>query len=713
LTEPELRSLGELGRRWQRAVPEAPPPLPVDPSLRRTGHIPQPSRFTRFAPVSLFQAEGSGDVVATEAAGGEPAAAAPLVRRLRRVALGPPLISSAVVDERMRKLTAMGVLSGDLLSSVAYGPQAMVTVLALAGVGALSLELPLGIALILLILTVGASYRQTIRAYPTGAGSYIVANNNLGELAGLAAAVGLITDYILTVAVSVAAGVAAVTSALPELQSKQVLLGLIVIAVLLAGNLRGVRQAGQLFAAPTYLFLLAMGILIIGGLVQAAGRGFASVPPPHISVTAVLGPLLILRAFASGATSMTGIEAVSNAVPVFRDVQWRNARTTLTWMVSLLLVLFGALLLLIRINGLVPSSSQTMLSELASGVFGRGAVYVFIQAATALELVFAADTAFNDFPRVLFYMARNDHAPRAFLRIGDRLAYSNGIIVLAVTAAVILAAFGGKTESLIPLYALGVFLAFTLSQAGMVVHWWRRRDRHWRRSLVVNGTGAVASGAVLLTAAVTKFAAGAWVVVVGIPLAVACLLRVKAHYTAVERATIPDAATIEPDVGSLARPGLPGLHPAAGAAPPQAADGPAARAETRHLLIALVLHLDLPSLQALEFAASLRAPVLALHVSTEDSDAQRFRQAWDQWGAHVPLEVVVSPYRAVAGPIVNYIEALHAQRPDVLLTVVLPVIKVRRPWQRPLHSRLGDHLRRALERHRGIAVMEVPFHLPA
>ena len=262
-------------------------------------------------------------MVATEAAGGEPAAAAPLVRRLRRVALGPPLISSAVVDERMRKLTAMGVLSGDLLSSVAYGPQAMVTVLALAGAGALSLELPVGIALILLILTVGASYRQTIRAYPTGAGSYIVANNNLGELAGLAAAVGLITDYILTVAVSVAAGVAAVTSALPELQSKQVLLGLIVIAVLLAGNLRGVRQAGQLFAAPTYLFLLAMGILIIGGLVQAAGRGFASVPPPHISVTAVLGPLLILRAFASGATSMTGIEAVSNAVPVFRDVQWR------------------------------------------------------------------------------------------------------------------------------------------------------------------------------------------------------------------------------------------------------------------------------------------------------------------------------------------------------------------------------------------------------
>ena len=242
-------------------------------------------------------------------------------------------------------------------------------------------------------------------------------------------------------------------------------------------------------------------------------------------------PRVGLAGFARGATSMTGIEAVSNAVPVFRDVQWRNARTTLTWMVSLLLVLFGALLLLIRIDGLVPSSSQTMLSELASGVFGRGAVYVFIQAATALELVFAADTAFNDFPRVLFYMARNDHAPRAFPRIGDRLAYSNGIIVLAVTAAVILAAFGGKTESLIPLYALGVFLAFTLSQAGMVVHWWRRRDRHWRRSLVVNGTGAVASGAVLLTAAVTKFAAGAWVVVVGIPLAVACLLRVKAHYT--------------------------------------------------------------------------------------------------------------------------------------------------------------------------------------
>jgi len=496
-----------------------------------------------------------------------------------------------------------------------------------------------------------------------------------------------------------------------------------VIAVLLAGNLRGVRQAGQLFAAPTYLFLLAMGTLVIGGLVQAAGRGFATLPPPHIGVTAVLAPLLIMRAFASGATSMTGIEAVSNAVPVFRPVQWRNARTTLTVMVGLLVILFAALLVLIRIDGLVPSTSQTMLSALASSVFGRGAVYVFIQAATALELVFAADTAFNDFPRVLFYMARNDHAPRAFLRIGDRLAYSNGILVLAVTAAVILAAFHGETESLIPLYALGVFLAFTLSQGGMVVHWWRRRDRHWRRSSLVNGAGAVASGAVLLTAAITKFAEGAWVVVIGIPLVVTCLLRVKAHYVAVERAVSPSAATIGPDTAFLTGPGQPALRPAAaialppaatarpGAAPPEAAASAAAPASIRHLLIALVLHLDLPSLQSLEYAASLRIPVLALHVSSEESDAQRFRQAWDEWGAHVPLEMVVSPYRAVVGPIVNYVEALRAQRPDLMLTVVVPVIKVRRPWHRLLHSPLGNHLRRALERDRGIAVVEVPFHL--
>jgi amino acid transporter len=610
----------------------------------------------------------------------------------------------------MRKLVALPVLSGDLLSSVAYGPEAMISVLVLAGAGALGLELPLGLGLIALMILVGVSYRQTVRAYPSGAGSYIVASDNLGEIPGLAAAAGLITDYILTVSVSVSAGVAAITSALPVLRSVTVLLGVAVIAVLLAGNLRGVRQAGNFFAAPTFLFLLAMAMLIVVGFVKAAERGFTTVPSPHVSAVTILGPLLVLRAFASGATSMTGIEAVSNAVPVFRPVQWRNARAVLSMMVGILVVLFIGLVVLIHSQGLVPNDRQTLLSQLASSVFGRGAIYGFIQGATALELVFAADAAFNDFPRVLFFLARDDHAPRAFLRMGDRLAFSNGIIFLAGASALILVAFRGRTESLIPLYAVGVFLAFTLSQAGMVTRWWRMRGVHWKKSMVVNATGALASAAVLVTAAVTKFVEGAWVVLILIPLLAFVLLRIKAHYMAVEqetsvssdRAATEGVFTPSPETDITADPNM---------VPMLKSESLATPSEVVHLVVVPMAHIDAPSLRALAYAVSFGQPTLALHVSPEQVEADRFQSAWDNWNVDIPLEVVVSPYRAVVGPIVNYLEALHSQRPELTLTVVVPEIRVRHRWHRLLHDQLGDRLRRSLEQHRGIAVTEVPFHL--
>ena len=347
--------------------------MPVDPSLERTQQPPA-GRLGRFAPISMFQVDGPRQILATEQAEAEPSTAGRAAHWLRRALLGPPLASSAVVYERMRKLVAFPVLSGDLLSSVAYGPEAMIAVLALAGAGGLKLELPIGLGLVTLMVLVGVSYRQTIRAYPSGAGSYIVATANLGEIAGLAAAAGLIADYILTVAVSVSAGVAAVTSAVPTLGPQTVLIGVSIIAILLIGNLRGVRQAGTLFAAPTYLFIVAMGLLIVGGFVKAAASGFAAAPSPHITPVAVIAPLLVMRAFASGATAMTGIEAVSNAVPVFRPVQWRNARTCLTWMVAVLIVLFVGVLVLVHLEGLVPKADQTLLSQLASSSFGRGPI---------------------------------------------------------------------------------------------------------------------------------------------------------------------------------------------------------------------------------------------------------------------------------------------------------------------------------------------------
>ncbi|WP_203916401.1 amino acid permease [Rugosimonospora africana] len=686
LTEHELEVLAEVGRQWAQAHRARVPReggLPLDPELGRQRVTPQPSRFSRFAPVEMFRAEAPDELVATAR---EPPAP-PRLRtqsRIRRVLLGPPLGSAAVVQERMRKLVGLPVLSSDLLSSVAYGPEAMLNVLVLAGSAALGLSLPIAAAIVVLMVTVGVSYRQTVRAYPHGAGSYIVASDNLGHRLGLAAAAGLMMDYILTVSVSVAAGVDAISSALPGLAPFAVPMGIVVIAVLLGGNLRGVRSAGRAFAAPTYAFVLGIALLLGFGAVQAARRGFAPVPAPKVAVTQALGVMLVLRAFASGATSMTGIEAVSNAVPVFKPPEWRNARTTLTWMISLLVVMFAGLMVLIHLQGVVPRPNQTVLSQLGRRTLPAGPLYAYLQATTALILLLAANTAFQDFPRLLFFMARDGFAPRPFLRMGDRLVFSNGILTLSVAATVLFIAFHGRTHSLIPLYAVGVFLAFTLSQAGMVRHWTRVRGPHWRKSLVINALGAVLSAVVLVTAAIAKFAEGAWVVVAAVPLLILLAVLIRRHYDAVGAAT---AARAVPE----------------GAERPQ---------ELRHLSVVPVARLDLPSLHALAYAASLGQPVLAVHVSPDDEEDERFRQQWESWGDHVRLEIIVSPYRAVVPVLTGYLEALHLVRPDITLTVVLPEIVVSRWWERVLHGQLPPRLRRALRDLPGVVVTSVPLHVP-
>ncbi|TWH68211.1 APC family permease [Micromonospora olivasterospora] len=562
----ELDALRRIGDQWRTAPgrPGRSRELPVDPTLGRYRHPPTPTRFGRLASIELFRVSEPGEeqpegnepeeLVATEPANLPGSRLGRGLARVRRVVLGPPLRSSAVLYERMRKLVALPVLSSDLLSSVAYGPEAMLTVLVLAGSSALGLSLPLAALLVLLMVAVGISYRQTIPAYPHGAGSYIVASDNLGSVAGLSAAAGLMMDYVLTVAVSIAAGVNAVTSALPGLTRFTVPLGILVIAVLLAGNLRGVRTAGNIFAFPTYAFIVALVAVLGAGFAHAAGRGFAPLPPPHVPAAEGLGLLLVLRAFSSGAVSMTGIEAVSNAVPAFRPTEWRNARTTLSFMVGMLVFLFAGIVVLIHLEGVVPVPGQTVLSQLARRSLPTGPWYALVQAATALILLLAANTAYNDFPRLLFFMARAGHAPRRFLHLGDRLAFSNGLVVLSVTAAVVFVAFGGHTESLIPLYAVGVFLAFTLSQAGMVVHWRRHRGAGWRRRLTSNALGAALSGLVLLTAAFAKFAAGAWVVVLAVPLLVLLFHRVRVHYRRLNRALAlrPPEGTAPPAMGTAA-----------------------------------------------------------------------------------------------------------------------------------------------------------------
>jgi amino acid transporter len=710
LSDHELRVLRQVGQHWASVVGsggERLRELPVDPRLRRSRRPPAPTRFGRIAQVQMFKTAAPDELVATELAAEPESRTGQLLARARHLLLGPPLHSAAVVQERMTKVVALPVLSSDVLSSVAYGPEAMLVVLALAGSAALRLSLPIGAALALLMVTVGLSYRQTIAAYPSGAGSYIVASRNLGPRPGLAAAAGLLVDYVLTVSVSVAAGVDAITSAMPGVKPQTVPLGLLVIAVLLAANLRGVRHAGNLFAAPTYAFVLAILLLIVTGLAQAARRGFSAAPPPPLEATEPLTMLLVLRAFAAGAASMTGIEAVSNAVPAFQPVEWRNARTTLTWIVTLLVVTFSGLVALIHLGGIVPRPGETMLSQLGRRVFHGGPLYAYLQATTVLILLLAANTAFNGFPRLLFFMARDAYAPRIFLRIGDRLAFSNGIIALAVAAAVIFAAFQGRTRALIPLYAVGVFLAFTLSQTGMVVHWWRNRGAHWRRSMAVNGCGALLSAVVLLTAAITRFTAGAWVVLAGIPLLIALALRIHRHYD-----TVRQAVSLHP-LPDRARAISPAVAPrrARGRAPAAGEERQESPEQIQHLIVVPVARLDLAALRALAYAASLSQPTLGVHISSDEDEAERFRRQWHTWGDHLPLEIIVSPYRAIIAPLSHYLEALHAQRRSVTLTVVLPEIVVRHRWHEILHGRAPQRLRRALRPHPGIVITSVPVHL--
>jgi amino acid transporter len=669
-------------------------------------------RRTRFVPVEVDEAPGE-ELEATREAGHAPTRAGWTAARARRALLGPALHSAAVVEERMRKLVALPVLSSDALSSVAYGPEAMLVVLALGGATAFGFSVPISIAIVVLMVAVGLSYRQTIRAYPRGGGSYIVASDNLGLLPGLVAAAGLMLDYILTVAVSVASGVAAITSAIPSLAGDRVEIGLVVIAILVAGNLRGVRQAGLLFAAPTYMFILAIFLIVIVGVVDGASHGFHATPRPPVHAAEAVTLLLILRAFGSGATAMTGIEAISDGIPAFKPVEWRNARVTLTWMVSLLVVMFIGTIVLIELDGIVPQSSQTVLSQLAHRSVGNGVLYGYVQAATALVLLLAANTAFSDFPRLLFFLARDYAAPRVFLRMGDRLAFSNGIVVLGAAAAAILAAFDGSVTSLIPLFAVGVFLAFTLSQSGMVRRWLRTREPGWKGSISFNALGAFLSAIVLLITAFTKFLEGAWLVVILIPLLVTLFTRIRAHYLSVGRAVALQPLPARACARSITPP--PGQVLQTEAAPHGESglfEHEEAPDQVHNLTVVPLISMDLASLRALAYAASLGQPVLAVHVSTDIDEARRFRSYWQEWGDHVPLEIVLSPYRALVAPLARYLRLLHEQVPHFTVTVVLPELVVHRFWHRALHNGVAPRLRRALRQLPGIVITTVPFHLP-
>jgi len=607
---------------------------------------------------------------------------------LKQLLVGRPIPSHLAHHERLSKATGLAILSSDALSSVAYATEEIFRTLVLAGVTALSVATPIGLVIAGLLLLVAFSYRQTIHAYPNGGGAYIVAKENLGATAGLIAAAALLIDYVMTVAVSIAAGVAAIVSAFPTWHVNRTEMCLAFVALIAIGNLRGIRESGRIFSVPTYFFLASMFALLTVGAWRALNGDVEPVEPlgtPTPTGEATLGTFLILRAFANGCTAMTGVEAVSNGVPAFKPPEEKNAADTLLMMAGLCVTLFMGVTLLAgayRVVPLIESAPgyETVVSQLARGVFGgRGVAYYGVQAATTLILILAANTAFADFPRLSSIIARDRYLPRQFMNQGDRLAFSNGIVVLSVLAGILIVAFGGDTHALIPLYMIGVFVSFTLSQAGMVRKWRREGGEGWLTSALLNLVGAVATGLVLIVVALTKFAEGAWIILLLIPLLVLWFRSVHKHYLRVGEQLSLRAWSPEPRRHNTVVVPISGVHRAV--------------------------------VQALQYAKMLSPDVRAVYVDVNPADTAAVRRDWETWGQGVPLVVLTSDYRSVMEPLLEYIEQVDAERPDDFVTIVLPEFVPARWWHHLLHNQRALLIKGALLFKPNTVVTSVPFHL--
>jgi amino acid transporter len=611
------------------------------------------------------------------------------VSLLKRILLGRPLATGEAHEQRLRKLVALPIFSADAIASSAFATEEILHVLVPAiGMAAIGYLVPISVLVVALLIVVVASYRQTIYAYPHGGGSYIVSRENLGVGVSLVAGASLLVDYVLTVAVSIAAGTAAIVSAIAPLRDHRVGVAVTLVALLAIANLRGVRESGRLFAPPTYVYIVVLGALIVYGLYRTEVGGLGPLPVDEESLRSFTGDaalasgatlFLLARAFSSGAVALSGVEAISNGIPAFRPPESRNAAITLTWTGSILATLFFGVALLTSQLRPTLSEDQTILSIMGRAVFGDGPAYWLLQAATAAILVLSANTAFADFPRLSSIIARDGFLPRQLGSRGDRLVFSNGIVALALAAAGLLVLFDGVTTQLIPLFAVGLFASFTLSQAGMVVHHWRLREPAWRRGLAINVVGAATTALVLVVVVVSKFTEGAWIPVVVIPLIVAAFVAVHRHYSALE-------ATIALPPGAIS-------------------------VELKHTVVVLVgrLHRGVPL--ALSYARSLHPEhLVAVTVTTEDVDVDRVRAAWAAHHFDVPLEIVESPYRDLTEPVMEYLDRLDARWDDDTITVVIPEVVVHRWYQHLLHNQSALALKARLLYRENTVVTSVPWH---
>ena len=605
-----------------------------------------------------------------------------LLAQAKRLVVGQPIPSHLAHHERFSRFTGLAVLSSDALSSVAYATEEILRVLVLVSVGVLSFATPIAFIIAAILAIVVFSYRQTIHAYPSGGGAYIVAKDNLGEMPALIAAASLLIDYVLTVAVSIAAGVAALTSAFPQWHVNRVEMTLGFVLVLMLGNLRGIRESGRIFAIPTYMFVVSLLGLIAVGVWRAMS---GSIHP--IAATQPIQPagdtltlFLLLTAFSNGCTAMTGVEAVSNGVPAFRPPEAKNAAATMVMMAVLSITMFLGITLLAHAYHIIPSEQETVVSQLARGVFGgRGWPYYAVQGATMLILVLAANTAYADFPRLASILARDRYVPRQLMNQGDRLAFSNGIIGLSIFASILLVGYGGDTHSLIPLYMIGVFVSFTLSQAGMVVHWRRLKGPGWKTSAFINGLGAFVTGVVLIVVALTKVREGAWIIMLLIPLHVFLFRATRRHYDEVARQLSMDGWTNGTRHRNTVLVPMSGVHRAV--------------------------------VQALEYAKTLSPDVKAVYVNIDPAATQQVCGQWKKWGNGVPLVVLESPYRSLMEPLLEYIDQVDAARPDDFVTIVLPEFVPARWWHHVFHNQRALLIKGALLFRPNVVVTSVPFHL--
>ena len=606
--------------------------------------------------------------------------------KLRSLLLGPPLPTQRLATERLNKIRALAAFSPDALSSIAYANQEIYLGLVVAGSAGLALALPIGLAIAALLALVALSYYQTIQGYPSGGGSYVVARENLGPVPGLIAAAALLIDYLLTAAVSLTAAVEAISSALPLLWPHRVGIALVLLALIALLNLRGLRETGALMAVPVYLFLLVFFPLLAYGLVRLVIGGtipLGTAAPPAV---APLTPFLVLHTFSAGCTALTGIEAISNGVPAFKPPEARNAGRTLIVMALLMGLLFVGSIGLTQALGVIAGPQETILSALARRLLGSGPLHMIVQVSTMLILAVAANTSFAGFPRLAALLGQDRFLPHQLTSLGDRLVYANGIVALAGATGLLIVLFGGDTHALIPLFAMGVFLAFTLSQAGMVVHWWHLRGRGWWLKAALNGVGALATGITVLVIGVSKFVEGAWITILVIPLLVLVFLQIRSHYREVGR--------------ELSTEGLGPLEPLP---PPR--------------VVIPISGVHRAALEAVSYARSISPDVTAVYIELTPGSAEAVRQRWARWVPDVPLVVLDSPYRSIVGPLLDFLDETDRQHNDgQLATVVLPEFVPARWWHSLLHNQTAWLIKTALlyrQRKQGFqrVIIDVAYHL--